>query len=104
MSFLDVPLSVDALVELARGLEIGRPFSESEWTGAGRPFSKSDFRQLRSRLLEARLLEWRHPDYPAQGVQMTPIGRAVFGRISDNARAHTRASGGDGARLLPEGR
>lgn len=67
---------------LARGIMNGRSFSEAEWTGNGRPFSKREFRELRSELLERGLLEWRNPKAPAQGVVLTRSGRAVFSRLA----------------------
>jgi len=103
MSFLDVPCTPAQLADLAHGLTLGRPFSEAEWCGAGRPFSKSDFRTLRSAMLDRRLLEWRNAAAPWQGCQLSLVGRHVFGRLSD-VRTHAHAGADTGSRLLPDGR
>lgn len=67
----------------AEGLLHGRSFSESEWTGNGRPFSRKEFRELRSELLERGLLEWRNPRAPAQGVELTAPGRHVMAKLAE---------------------
>lgn len=89
-SFMDLPGGPGELEELARGVLLGRPFSEAEWTGNGRPYSRAEFRSLRSVLLERGVLEWRNADAPSQGVALTRPGRAVFGEL---ARTHTDARG-----------
>ena len=95
MQFLDLPGTGDQLGQLARGVLAGRSFSEAEWSGGGRPYARSEFRELRGELLARGLLEWRNDNAPAQGVQLTAPGRAVFRRIAQNgARTHAHARGG----------
>jgi len=100
LAYLELPGGEAALSELARGLMVGRTFAESEWTGAGRPYSRATFRELRGELLERGLLEWRNSEAPAQGVQLTRVGRAVFSRIAEVPRTHAHArTAGDIAML-----
>jgi len=78
----DLSGSPSALQSLASGVLSGLSLSESEWSGSGRPFSRSDFRALRSQLIERGLACWRNPGAPAQGVELTAVGRAVFRRLT----------------------
>lgn len=94
MQFLDFPGGVDELCQLASGVLAGRTFSEVEWTGAGRPYSRAEFRELRGQLLERGLLTWRNERAPSQGVELTAVGRAVFRGIVDDTRTHAHARGG----------
>ena len=94
MTFLDLPGDRQQLGQLASGVLAGRSFSEGEWSGGGRPYSRSEFRELRGELLERGLLTWRNHDAPAQGVQLTAPGRAVFRRLAGDARPHAHARGG----------
>jgi len=101
--FLELGISQEQLGELAHGLALGRPFSEAEWTGAGRPFARGEFRQVRSVLLERGLLAWRNERAPSQGVGLTKVGEHVFNHIADDARTHAHARDG-GPFALPSGR
>lgn len=80
--YLDLPGDPDRLAVLARGVLAGRPLSEATWCGAGRPFSRGEFADLRAELLRAGLARWRNPQAPAQGVILTPAGRAVLRRLA----------------------
>jgi len=82
VQYLDLPGDPDRLAHLARKVLAGEPFSEARWTGAGRPFSKGEFQALRAELLRAHLVRWRNPGAPAQGLELTPAGRAVLQRIA----------------------
>jgi len=82
MQFIEFGVEEERARMLAKGLVAGRPFSESEWTGGGRPFSRREFRELRTELLERGLLEWRNPRAPAQGVELTAPGRHVMQRLA----------------------
>lgn len=81
--FVDLAVDPAKLRILARGLTGGRPFSEPEWVGKGKPFSRRQFYALRSELLNRGLLVQRHPTEPKQGFELTPAGRAVFRRLTD---------------------
>jgi len=75
----------DRLQVLARGLLAGRPFSEGEWCGSGRPLSQRQFRSIRDAMVDAGLARWRDPDEPRQGAELTSAGRAVLRRIGEGA-------------------
>jgi hypothetical protein len=79
---IDFDVDPDRIIALAKGLLAGRPFSEAEWTGRGRLFSKSEFRALRTQLLDRNLLAWRNSAAPAQGVELTHEGRTLFEQLA----------------------
>lgn len=70
------------LQDLARGVLAGQTFSESSWTGSGRPFSRAQFRRIRDTFVARNWLEWKNADAPAQGLQLTPQGKAVCRYLS----------------------
>lgn len=75
----DLPATEDQLRELAAGLfEQGRSFSEREWTGAGRPFSVSEFRALRAELIRRELMALKNEKDTRQGYAPTEDGKAVL--------------------------
>jgi hypothetical protein len=82
LAFIDLPGSEDQLVKLAQGVLNGKGTSESEWIGAGNPFSRSKFAAVRAALLERGLASWSNPDHHAQGWELTAAGRAVMRRIA----------------------
>lgn len=77
IQFFDLPASQQQLARLADGLLHGASFSEASWTGAGALFSRSQFRTIRDEWLRRGWLTWLNPDARAQGVQLTPAGKAV---------------------------
>jgi hypothetical protein len=86
--FMDLPGTPEALQELARGVLAGKTLAEAEWTGTGRPYTRNEFRDLRAQLVDRGIAAWRNPQHPAQGVELTKPGRAVFAEI---ARTHAHA-------------
>lgn len=74
----DLPVSHDQLVTLAVGLLSGAPFSETSWTGAGKPFSRGEFAAVRSEFLRRNWAQWRNDRAPAQGVVLSAPGKAVL--------------------------
>ena len=74
----DIRLSASdkVLNQLADGFTHGRPFTEREWAGAGKPFSSEGFRTLRSEMLKAGLIEQKSEHDPRQGFQLTEDGEA----------------------------
>jgi hypothetical protein len=74
----DLDATPQQLQRLADGLLSGAPFAEGAWTGAGRPFSRGQFAELRAVFLSRGWVTWRNPDAPAQGVALTPQGKAVI--------------------------
>lgn len=82
MDYVYLPASRAQLRELAGGLIAGRPFTVGAWAGAGRPFSRAEFEQLRHECITRSLAVWRNPGSPAQGVILTPAGRAAMRYLS----------------------
>jgi hypothetical protein len=76
----DIPLPGDreALGLLARGLLNGMPFSESMWTGKGKPFSTKTFRALREVMRSNGLAQYVNDAEPKQGMRLTDEGRQVM--------------------------
>lgn len=75
---VDLPASPGNIQKIARGVLSGTPFSESAWTGAGRPFSRAQFHQIRGEFLSRGWVVWRNEDAPSQGVMLTSQGEAVM--------------------------
>jgi len=82
IQIVNLGIPPEKAVALARGTLNGRSFSEADWTGRGKPFSRREFKALRSTLVERGLVAWRNPSAPAQGVELTRVGRAVFERLA----------------------
>lgn len=75
----DLPATEEQLSILAAGLlEGGRPFSEAEWCGAGKPFSLNEFRALRGEMIRRGLLGLRNGKDARQGYALTEDGQAVM--------------------------
>ena len=82
----DLPVSKENLRILANGLLMGRPFSEREWTGTGKPFSSGadgTFRPLRSAMLKHELLEMRSGKDNRVGFDLTDSGWALMEKFGD---------------------
>lgn len=79
--FIDLPYP-SKLPELAAGIVNGKQFALSVWTGNGHLFSRSEFEEVRDEMLERGLLRWRNERNPAQGVDVTAVGRAVLKRLA----------------------
>lgn len=77
-AFIDLPATPEQLRILADGLAAGRQFSQGTWTGSGAPFARSEFEGLRAELLRRNLARWNREGAPAQGVTLTPAGKAVL--------------------------
>lgn len=73
----DVKLSADdnQLNQLADGFTYGRPFTEREWTGSGKPFSSTGFRTLRAEMLKGGLIALKVEGEPRQGFVLTEDGQ-----------------------------
>lgn len=81
----NLPGDLDQLQTLAQGLQGGRPFSEHEWTGKGKPFSVNQFRDMRSKMLARGLICLANPKAPQQGYILTAAGRAIMRGFLENA-------------------
>lgn len=79
--YIDLNCNDDQLYKLAEGLASGTTLSESNWTGAGRPFTRAQFAEIRTELLKRGLANWNTPGTPARGCSLTASGRACFKRL-----------------------
>jgi hypothetical protein len=80
---LRLPVSDAQMAALAAGLAAGQPFSLGTWTGQGKPFSRAEFEGLRAALVERGVLRLRNKRAPAQGYELSPMGRALMRRYAD---------------------
>ena len=81
----DLPCTRDSLTALARGLSAGKPFSEAEWTGTGKPFSRGEhgtFTKLREAFIDRGIMAWKDPEVPTLGMEPTKAGWALFRHLS----------------------
>ena len=69
MQFIDLPAEPDQLITLGTGIVEGLSFTETQWTGAGAPFSRGQFVRLRSEMI-------RH-ELAIKGVRVTGKGMAL---------------------------
>lgn len=82
---MELEVTEEELVELARGLLNGRPFTEREWTGKGKPFSsgqEGSFRRLRSAWLKQGLLQVVSDKDHRQGFDFTDEGWATLEKLA----------------------
>jgi len=93
--FIDLPAEPEQLVNLADGVLHGASMSELTWCGRNKPFSISQFRGLRAELIRRGLAVWRNETAPAQGVELTLPGKAVFRRFLSMAEQHPTLNPGD---------
>lgn len=81
----DLPCPLEDLQVLSKGLVAGIAFTEAEWTGSGKPFSRGDngsFTKLRNELVVRGLMAWRDPEVTAKGMSPTKAGWAVFRHLA----------------------
>lgn len=76
--YFDLPGSLEDLKALAQGLLDGRPFTEREWTGRGKPYASEAFRSLRRELLRRGLIELASTKDARQGYVLTDEGTAFM--------------------------
>jgi hypothetical protein len=74
----DLPVAPGQFAFLAQGLLAGIPYSEREWTGAGKPFSINEFRDLRAEMIRRGLITLASEKDARQGYVLTRPGRAVM--------------------------
>lgn len=72
--YFDLPGTMDQMKLLADGLLNGTPFTEREWTGAGKPYSAAGFRDLRKELVRRGLIELASEKDARQGYVLTDDG------------------------------
>lgn len=73
-----LPIDVEALRVVARGVLDGQSFAVSTWTGRGKPLSRAQFEELRGWLFKQGYARWENPDNHAQGVAFTAKGLALW--------------------------
>lgn len=74
----EIGLPLTKMRALARGVLGGRPFSELEWTGKGRPFSDAEFEELRRKMVDYGWCYWRNEEEHRQGAEFTRVGLRVL--------------------------
>lgn len=79
--YFDLPGSLEDLKTLARGLLDGRPFTEREWTGRGKPYASEAFRSMRRELLRRGLIELASAKDARQGYVLTDEGAAFMSEL-----------------------
>lgn len=75
---IDLPISEEKLIPLAKSLLAGRPFSEREWAGAGKLLSSGEFRELRTAMIKAGLLRAASEKDSRQGYVLTLHGEMLM--------------------------
>lgn len=91
--FIDLPYP-EKLPQLASGIIEGkRQFAQSVWCGNGQLFTRPQFETLRAEMIRRGLAEWKHPAAPAQGVELTAAGRAIFRKMASRTDSPTLPSG-----------
>jgi hypothetical protein len=75
---VDLPVSMDKVTQLARGIVQGRPFTEREWTGAGKPLTEDELETIREKFLAKGWVRWINDDEHRQGMEFTAKGLAVM--------------------------
>lgn len=80
--YIDLNCQPDQLRQLAEGIEAGKPLTIGVWTGAGAPFTRPQFEQLRAELIRRNLAVWRNPKAPQQGFSLTVAGVKVIRKFA----------------------
>lgn len=93
VDYLHLPgIEAEQLAVLARGIVAGRGLAVHEWTGNGRPFTRSAFEELRGQLIERGFVRWRG-NTPQQGALPTKKGEALFRALASPTREPARQEG-----------
>jgi hypothetical protein len=82
---MEVNATEEQLRELADGLLNGKPFTEREWTGRGKPFSSGQggsFRALRAVWLKQGILEVVSDKDNRQGFDFSDMGWATLAKLA----------------------
>lgn len=74
----ELPIDESALCVLAGGLMTGRPLSEREWCGTGKPLSSLTYRNLIKHMVNRQLIEQVNPKDTRQGYKLTRVGKAAM--------------------------
>ena len=79
--YADLPGTLSQLRTFACGVLSGRGLAEAAWIGRNGIYSRGQYAQLREELLRRGWVEWRNVNAPAQGLDLTESGEAVFEQI-----------------------
>jgi len=74
----DLPIDEATMIELATGLLAGKPLTEREWAGTGKPLSCDQVRELKRVFKANGILELVNPSAPKQGDKLTKAGVATM--------------------------
>ena len=91
-SVYPLPADLPQLQALAQGLTQGRPFSEREWTGSGKPFSVAGFKALRSEMIKRGLICLANDKDVRQGYQLTPEGWKMVNGLVEGSPQNTQGT------------
>lgn len=80
-----LPVTPEQLQAWAQGVASGLSISENTWTGRGKPFSRAEYRDMRDALIRYGWAQWRDPNAPQQGLELTRAGKAVLRAIINQA-------------------
>jgi hypothetical protein len=75
--YLDLPIDVERLVQIALSIERGAGFSLGLTGGAG-PLSRSEFEALRDVFLIRGLARWKNERAHSQGIELSERGRSMM--------------------------
>lgn len=62
------------LIKFLEGIKNGTTLGESNWIGSYNPFSRREYRSFIKELIKINYIEYKNPDYPAQGLKFTDYG------------------------------
>lgn len=78
VDIVTLPFDENELATLAAGLQAGKPFTEREWCGSGKPLSSGQFRTARAEMLKRGMIELSSPKDPRRGYRLTRPGMAAI--------------------------
>ncbi len=82
----ELPVDRARVLAWARSVIGGRSLAQGGWTGSGGPFSRSEYDALLAAMLKAGVVRWANPRAHAQGVELTPMGRATLRKLTEEAQ------------------
>ncbi len=79
-----LPCDENELEQIAVAYRNGVPFSEKEWTGKGKPFSVSRFREIRTEMLKRGMMAPASAKSERQGFVFTKAGLAILNHYASS--------------------
>lgn len=86
---IELPATDEQMSALADGLAHGKPLTEREWAGKGKPFSSRGFRELHVVMVKRGLLQPKSDKDLRRGYDLTEAGRALFADYLTSPTADT---------------